>query len=156
MALSRKKKISSAVSAVAVLAIAVIISIAATRKYEPEVTTVKVTVRPELKSTVTASGEIRPVKFINLTSEVSGRIEEIFVKVGDQVTTGQPLVRLDPTQLQSSQEAQAAGVQVAFSDVQNARQQVISAETNVQQAQQQLAGAEANLASAREGGGTPG
>jgi HlyD family secretion protein len=150
MALSRKKKIIIAVSAVAVLALVVIISIAATRKDEPEVTTVKVTVRPELKSTVTASGEIRPVKFINLTSEVSGRIEEIYVKAGDQVTIGQPLVRLDPTQLQSSQEAQAAGVQVAFSDVQNARQQVISAETNVQQAQQQLAQAEAGLAAARQ------
>lgn len=150
MALSRKKKIIIAVSAVAVLALVVIISIAATRKDEPEVTTVKITVRPELKSTVTASGEIRPVKFINLTSEVSGRIEEIYVKAGDQVTVGQPLVRLDPTQLQSSQEAQAAGVQVAFSDVQNARQQVISAETNVQQAQQQVAQAEAALASARQ------
>jgi HlyD family secretion protein len=150
MALSRKKKIIIAVAAVAVLALAVIISIAATRTDEPEVTTVKVTVRPELKSTVTASGEIRPVKFINLTSEVSGRIEEIYVKAGDQVTMGQPLVRLDPTQLQSGQEAQAAAVQVAYSDVQNARQQVVSAETNVQQAQQQLAQAEAGLAAARQ------
>src|SRR5918998_1458498 len=150
MALSRKKKIIISVAAVAVVALVVIISVFATRKDEPEVTVVKVSPRPELKSTVTASGEIRPVKFINLTSEVGGRIEEIFVKAGDQVTTGQPLVRLDPTQLQSSQEAQAAGVQVAFSDVQNARQQVISAETNVQQAQQQVAQAEAALASARQ------
>ena len=150
MALSRKKKIIISVAAVAVVALVVIISVFATRKDEPEVTVVKVGPRPELKSTVTASGEIRPVKFINLTSEVGGRIEEIYVKAGDQVTTGQPLVRLDPTQLQSSQEAQAAGVQVAFSDIQNARQQVVSAETNVQQAQQQLAAAEANLASARQ------
>jgi HlyD family secretion protein len=150
MALSRKKKIIIAVAAVAVLALVVIISIAATRKDEPEVTIVKVTSRPELKSVVTASGEIRPVKFINLTSEVSGRIEQIFVKAGDSVTQGQPLVRLDPTQLESSQEAQAAAVQVAYSDIQNARQQVISAQTSVQQAQQSLIGAEAGLAQAQQ------
>ncbi len=109
MALSRKKKIVISVAAVAVVALVVIISIAAGRKEEPEVTVVKVESRPELRSTVTASGEVRPVKFINLTSEVAGRIEEIYVNPGDHVTVGQPLVRLDPTQLQSGQEAQAAG-----------------------------------------------
>jgi HlyD family secretion protein len=150
MALSRKKKIIIAVAAVAVIAIVVIISVFAGGKDAPEVTVVKVTSKPELRSTVTASGEIRPVKFINLTSEVSGRIEQIYVQAGDQVTMGQPLVRLDPTQLQSSQEAQAAGVQASISDVQTARQQVISAETNVQQAQQGLNAAEASLASANQ------
>jgi HlyD family secretion protein len=150
MALSRKKKIIIAVAAVAAIALVVIISVLAGGKDVPEVTVVKVTAKPELRSNVTASGEVRPVKFINLTSEVSGRIEEIFVKAGDQVTLGQPLVRLDPTQLQSSQEAQAAGVQAAISDVQNARQQVISAETNVSQAQQGLNAAEASLASANQ------
>ncbi|MDT7540438.1 MAG: HlyD family secretion protein [Acidobacteriota bacterium] len=150
MALSRKKKIIIAVAAVAVIALVVIISVLAGGKDVPEVTIVKVEKRSELRSTVTASGEVRPVKFINLTSEVSGRIEEIFVKAGDQVTLGQPLVRLDPTQLQSSQEAQAAGVQAAISDVQNARQQIISAQTSVQQAQQGLNATEAALASANQ------
>ncbi|MDQ3755413.1 MAG: efflux RND transporter periplasmic adaptor subunit [Acidobacteriota bacterium] len=150
MALSRKKKIIITVSAVAVLALVIIISVAASRKDEPEVQVVKIETRPELRSTVTASGEVRPVKFINLTSEVAGRIEEIYVKAGDQVTQGQPLVRLDPTQLQSGQEAQAAAVQAAFSDVQNARSQVASAETNVAQQQQGILTAEAALAQARQ------
>jgi HlyD family secretion protein len=151
MALSRKKKIIIAASAVAVLALIVIISMFARGNEQPEVTVVKVDVRPELKSTVTASGEVRPIQFINLTSEVGGRIEEIFVNPGDQVTQGQPLVRLDPTQLQSQQEAQAAGVQMAVSDVQNARQAVSTAETNVQQAQQGLVAAEVSLSNARQG-----
>src|SRR6266852_806759 len=108
MALSRKKKIIIAVSAVVVLLLIVIISVVASRKDEPEVTTVKVDIRPELRSTVTASGEVRPVRYIKLTSEVPGRILEIFVNAGDQVNKGQALVRVDPTQLQSSQEAQFA------------------------------------------------
>src|SRR5438105_1438272 len=140
MALSRKKKIVITVAAVALVALVVIISIAAGRKDEPEVTVVKIEQRPELRSTVTASGEVRPANFINLTSEVAGRIEEIFVNPGDHVSKGQALVRLDPTQLQSGQEAQAAAVQAAYSDVQNARVAVKSGEPHVNQQQATLRG----------------
>src|SRR5919206_1286584 len=150
MAVSRKKKIIIAVAAVAVIGLIVVISIFARGKDEAEVTVVKVETRPELKSTVTASGEVRPIRFVNLTSEVQGRIVEINVNPGDHVTTGQALVRVDPTQLESSAEAQAASAQAALSDVQNARAAVISAETNVQQSQAALAATEASLAQARQ------
>ena len=143
MALSRKKKIIIGVVVVAVLATIVIISVIASRKEEPEVVTVKLEVRPELKQTVTASGEIRPIRYIKLTSEVPGRIEEIYVNPGDQVTKGKPLVRIDPTQLQSSQEAQWAATQASINDVQNAR-------NAVNQAQQALVVAEASVASAKQ------
>ena len=143
MALSRKKKLIIAVSAVAVLALVVIISVLATRKDEPEVTTVKVDVRPELRSTVTASGEVRPVRYIKLTSEVPGRIQEIYVNAGDQVKKGQQLVRVDPTQLQSSQEAQFAQTQASLSDVQSAR-------NAVSQSQQALNVSEVAVAQARQ------
>lgn len=143
MALSRKKKIIIAVSAVALLSIIVVISVLATRKEEAEVTTVKIEVRPELRQTVTASGEVRPIRYIKLTSEVQGRIEEIFVNAGDQVTQGKPLVRIDPSQLQSSQEAQWAAAQQAINDIQSARNAVSAAE-------QGLVVAEASVASARQ------
>jgi len=143
MALSRKKKIIIAVSVVAVLGLVIIISVFASRKDEPEVTTIKIDVRPELRQTVTASGEVRPVRYIKLTSEVPGRIEEIYVNAGDQVTKGKPLVRIDPTQLQSNQEAQWAAAQASINDVQNARNAVASA-------QQGLVIADASVASARQ------
>ena len=76
MALSRKSKIIIGVSAGILLLIIVVGSIFATRKDTPEVTTVKVETRKELRSTVTSSGEVRPIQFMNLTSEVQGRIEE--------------------------------------------------------------------------------
>src|SRR5712691_7741295 len=155
MALSRKKKIIIAVSAVVVLALIVIISVVASRKEEPEVTTVKVDVRPELRSMVTASGEVRPIRYIKLTSEVSGRIMEIYVNPGDQVNKGQSLVRLDPTQLQSSQEAQWAATQASLNDVQNARnavasaqQSLVVAEAGVTQAKQAIVSAEIELKTA--------
>jgi HlyD family secretion protein len=121
----------------------VIVSVIASRKEEPEVVTVKINVRPELKQTVTASGEVRPIRYIRLTSEVAGRIEEIYVNAGDMVTQGKPLVRVDPTQLQSSQEAQWAATQASLNDVQNARNAVNSA-------QQSLVVAEASVAAAKQ------
>ena len=143
MALTRKKKIIIAVSAVAVLALIIIISVFASRKEEAEVTTIKLEVKPELRQTVTASGEVRPIRYIKLTSEVPGRIEEIYVNAGDQVTQGKPLVRVDPTQLQTSQEAQWAAAQGAMNDIQNARNAVASA-------QQGLVVAESSVSSARQ------
>jgi len=143
MPLSKKKKIIIGVSALVVLLLVVIISVLATRKDEPEVTTVKVDVRPELKSTVTASGEVRPIRYIKLTSEVPGRILEIYVNPGDIVKQNQALVRVDPTQLQSSQEAQWAATQASLSDVQNAR-------SSVTQAQQSLSASEVSVDSARQ------
>lgn len=143
MALSRKKKIIIGVVVIAVLTIAVVVSVIATRRDEPEVVTIKLDIRPELKQTVTASGEVRPIRYIKLTSEVPGRIEEIYVTAGDMVTKGKPLVRVDPTQLQSSQEAQWAATQASINDVQNARNAVNSA-------QQSLVVAEASVAAARQ------
>src|SRR5258707_12759455 len=98
MALSRKKKIIIGAIALFVIILSVVISIAAGRKDEPEVTSVKIESRPELRSTVTASGEIRPIQFINLTSEVQGSIEEIYVIDSDKVTKAQSLVLLLPIQ----------------------------------------------------------
>ncbi|HKP36288.1 MAG TPA: efflux RND transporter periplasmic adaptor subunit [Pyrinomonadaceae bacterium] len=155
MALSRKKKIIIIVSAVALLGLIVIISVVATRKETAEVTTVTVNVRPELRSTVTASGEVRPIQYIKLTSEVPGRILEIYVNPGDQVTKNQALVRVDPTQLQSSQEAQWAATQASINDVQSSRnavssaqQALVVAEAGVSQARQQAVAAQIDLKTA--------
>ena len=144
MAMSRKKKIIiGAVAAVVLLAV-VIGGVLATRKDVPEVTTVKIEIRPELRSTVTSSGEVRPIQFMNLTSEVQGRIEDIMVKEGDKVEKGQPLVRLDPNQLESSTDAQLAAFQ-------SAQTQITSAENQRAQANQQLNVAQIAVESARQG-----
>ncbi len=158
MALSRKGKIIIGITAVSLLAIIIVASVLATRKDVAEVTVVEVKTRQTLKSTVTAPGEIRPVQYINLTSEVQGRIVEIFVKEGDPVTQGQQVVKLDPTQLQSSTEAQLAAYQAAISETQVQRSQITAAQNQLSQAQQGLNASEASVdtalqsvASARQG-----
>lgn len=145
MAVSRKGKIVIA-SVVGVILLGVIIaSVFATRKDTPEVTVVKIEPKRELKSTVTSPGEIRPIQFINLTSEVQGRIEQIYVKEGDTVTKGQELVRLDPNQFESSTDAQIASLQAAQNETQVSRSQVSAAQNQLSQAQQTLIGSQASV-----------
>lgn len=151
MALSRKKKIIIGSSIGALLLIVIIASIFATRKDTPEVTVVKVESRPELKSTVTSSGEVRPIQFMNLTSEVEGRIEEITKKEGDVVEKGEVLVRLDPNQLESRTDAQLAAYQSAQDDVRSSQSQVSAAQNNLAQAQQALNQSQVAIDSARQG-----
>jgi HlyD family secretion protein len=150
MALSRKTKIIIGISLVAVLGIVTIVSVLATRKDTPEVTIITVESKPLLKSTVTSSGEVRPIQFMNLTSEVQGRIEEIYHKEGEKVLKGEPLVRLDPTQLQSGTDAQLAAFQTAQDDVRSSQTQVTAAQNQLAQSQQQLNVAQVAIDSARQ------
>lgn len=150
MALSRKTKIIGLIGGGVLVLLIILISVLATRTDTPEVTVVKVERRPELRSTVTSSGEVRPIQFMNLTSEVQGRIEEIYVKEGDHVTRGQPLVKLDPTQLQSGTDAQLAAFQGAQDDVRASQSQVMAAQNALAQAQAGLTASDAGVSSARQ------
>ncbi len=150
MALSRNKKIIIGVALLSLVTLAVIGGVFASRKDTPEVVITKTEKRKELKSTVTASGEIRPIQYVNLTSEVQGRIEEIYVKEGDRVNLGQELVKLDPTQLESNTDAQASAFQASRDDLQVSRSQVIAAQNQYSQAQQGLNASEAGVTTAQQ------
>ncbi|MFN0141198.1 MAG: HlyD family secretion protein [Pyrinomonadaceae bacterium] len=151
MALSRKKKIIIGAVVGALLLLIVVGSILATRTDTPEVTIVKVETRKELRSTVTSSGEVRPIQFVNLTSEVQGRIEEITKKEGETVEKGEILVRLDPDQLSSSADAQLAAYQGAQDDVRVSQSQVAAAQNLLAQSQQQFNVAQVAIDTARQG-----
>ena len=151
MALSRKTKIIGLIGAGVLVVLIILVSVLATRTDTPEVTVVKIERRPELRSTVTSSGEVRPIQFMNLTSEVQGRIEDIYVKEGDHVTKGQPLVKLDPNQLQSGTDAQLAAFQGAQDEVRISQSQVMAAQNGLAQSQQQMNVAQVAIDSARQG-----
>jgi HlyD family secretion protein len=141
----RKKKSVIIGAAVLGLITIVILSRAIQKKEGEPVQVGKVERRARLESKVTASGEIRPVKFYNLTAEVPGRVEQIFVSEGDVVKKGQELVRVDPTQSTFAVSAGEASVRVAQSDVANQRVAVQQAENNINQARANLAAAESDL-----------
>lgn len=69
--------------------------------------------RSDLLQEVSVIGHIKPVDDVNLAFEKGGKIENIYVNIGDKVTKGQRLARLDNADI-SAQLAQAeAGVDSA-------------------------------------------
>lgn len=145
MQISRKKKIIIISAAAVGLIMIVILSRAINNKEGEAVQVGKVDRRARLESKVTASGEIRPVKFYNLTAEVPGRVEQIYISEGDPVKKGQPLVRVDPTQTSFAVTAGEANVRVTQADVVNQQVAVQQAENSVNQIRATLAGAESDL-----------
>lgn len=55
----------------------------------------------DITELVNASGRIQPQTKVNIVAEVSAEIREIYVREGDRVTLGQPLLLLDTIQLKS-------------------------------------------------------
>lgn len=149
MALTKKKKLLIGSGVVVVLAVIVTASVLTRRTDAKEVQTARVQRRALLESKVTASGEVRPVKFFNLTAEVSGRVTNIYVKEGDVVKAGQALVSVDPTQIASETSAREAALRGSEADLGNFRIAVSQSENSVSQAKASLASAEYDLERAK-------
>lgn len=64
--------------------------------------------RASLKSTVSATGKLGAVRTVQVGTQVSGQVAQIFVDFNDKVKKGQLLARIDPTlQEQAVQDARA-------------------------------------------------
>jgi HlyD family secretion protein len=145
MQISRKKKIIFISAAVIGLLAIVLISSRLKNKEGEPVQAATISRRAKLESKVTASGDIRPVRYYDLTAEVAGTVQQIYVTEGDPVKKGQPLVRVDPTQFSSQVQVNEAGVRVSQVDVTSQQVAIQQAENNVNQIKASLMGAEADL-----------
>ena len=73
-------------------------------------------IRQDLTSLVTASGEIKPRKYINIGANATGELIEIPVKEGDKVRKGQLLARIENTQPEADVNAQRASLSSTEAD----------------------------------------
>jgi HlyD family secretion protein len=96
-----------------------------------------------------AQGYLAPVRRANLAFRVSGRVTQVLVKEGDQVKTGQPLIKLQDADLKAAlAQAQADLARVRA----GARpEEIAAAQANVSIADSQVAAASAELARLRSG-----
>jgi HlyD family secretion protein/macrolide-specific efflux system membrane fusion protein len=60
--------------------------------------------RINLKSMVSATGTIRPVNSVEVSSKITARIKNVLVKENDAVTAGQTVAILDGTELQTKED----------------------------------------------------
>jgi HlyD family secretion protein len=107
--LKRKWKILITVGVLVVGSIAVFAGVRYSRRGIVTVQTGHAT-RQDLTSLVTASGEIKPRKYINIGANASGELTEIPVKEGDNVRKGQLLARIENTQPEADVNAQRASL----------------------------------------------
>jgi HlyD family secretion protein len=114
--------------------------------------------RGDLKSTVSATGALSALKTVQVGTQVSGQVAEIFVDFNDHVTKGQLVARIDPTiQQQAVRESEASleRSQADFTQAQRERDRTkelfdkrVVTESELDQVQYQLDVAAANLKSA--------
>jgi HlyD family secretion protein len=116
---SKKVRIAGGVTALLVLAGVVAFSVTKDSRSRIPVQTQKVGKR-DLVSVVSASGEVKPKRFVNVSANVSGRITELRVKEGDSVRRGQVLARIDSTRFAAGERQSAAAVRAAGADVERA------------------------------------
>ena len=68
-----------------------------------KIETVKVQ-KMDLKSTVSATGTLRPVDSVEVSSKITARISAVFVKENDRVTAGQTVATLDGKDYEAKRE----------------------------------------------------
>jgi HlyD family secretion protein len=136
------QKVGIGVGAAAVLGGIVLFSLNQANKGVVTVQTAKVAPQETLISQVTASGEIKPTTYTNVTAQGFGRITDILVKEGDHVKKGDRLLLQENIQASADVQAQAASINSAESGV-------LAAEASYRAAQSDLLMQQANLEKAK-------
>jgi len=98
--------------------------------------------RGPLQAAVSATGTVTPVRQVQISSQVSGQIKELFVDFNSEVKQGELIARLDP-------ETFEYRVRQSTADVEAARASVLTAQANVQSALAQVTRAQGDLGEAQ-------
>lgn len=114
--MTKKSKILIATSLAVVSTIGMSFLFLGRRDKPTEVRLEAVTHR-DLTETVTANGNIRAGRVVDMSSDVSARVSELLIEEGDDVAVGQLLLRLDPTQFQASVSRAEASLNQASAQV---------------------------------------
>jgi len=91
------------------IALIIILNLQTTREKAIKVTTEKVE-KQDIISIISASGEVKPKKNINISALVAGRVVKIGVREGDEVKAGDFLLLIDPTYFEAQVERYRATI----------------------------------------------
>lgn len=80
--------------------------------------------RDAFRSVVTASGEVIATRYADIGTSVMGRVMELRVAEGDEVSAGDVMARIDAAQAQSAADASTAAVDALEAEADSAEQQL--------------------------------
>lgn len=120
--------------------------------------------RGPITAVVAATGTVNPVLSVQVGSQLSGQIRELFADFNTRVSAGEPVARLDTRTIEARQAAARADLQAAEAavavagaqaeraeaDLASARAQLLAAGARLEGAEAQARDAEAELGRARD------
>lgn len=100
--------------------------------------TVEKVVRHNLEAVVSASGKVEPARQVDVSAETMGRVVSLSVLEGQSVKVGQPLLEIDPRNLETMVENREAMLATARAQLDQTRTQVDNARVALEQARDTL------------------
>lgn len=100
--------------------------------------------RGDIESTISATGNLNAVVTVEVGTQVSGNIKELYANFNTKVEKGQLAARIDPEIFQARVNQAQANLDVA-------RAAVVNAQANLQKTEAEIANAKAMLAQAKAG-----
>ncbi len=111
----RRKKLILFFLVIGVIAVIIFFNLQSQREKSIKVTVEKVE-RKNLTSVISASGEVKPKKNVNISSQIAGRVIKIGVEEGQQVQSGDFLLKLESTQYEANADRDRARIQSLRAD----------------------------------------
>ena len=114
---SKKRKKTILIAAgIILIALIIFFNFKSQREKAIKVTVEKVT-RQDLTSKISASGEVKPKKSVNISAHIPGRIIIIGVQEGQRVKIGDFLLKLESTQYEANADRDRARIQSSKADL---------------------------------------
>ena len=127
------KKALIALTILAVITATVVYTVRSRNRDVVEVQTERVVLQ-ELVQSVTASGEIKPKKYVNIGSNAMGRIVDLAVAEGDEVGENDFLVQIESIQTEAEVQSAEASLAAAASELEGMEAEIRSAEAFLESA----------------------
>ncbi|NUN01158.1 MAG: efflux RND transporter periplasmic adaptor subunit [Bryobacteraceae bacterium] len=145
---SSKRKLALAALVAALATVAAAAWRVAAKPAAPAYDTIAIR-RQTIAKTISATGKLQAVTTVQVGTQVSGTIAELYADFNTQVKKGQVIARLDPAQLQAQLAQANANYLSAQANAQGAQNAVLSADASVQAAEANFARAESAAADAQ-------
>lgn len=114
--LKRRKKTLLIAGVIIIIAVIIFFNMQAQREKAINVTVEKVK-RENLTSIISASGEVKPKKNVNIGAHIPGRIDKIGVVEGQSVKSNDFLLKLESTQFEANADRDRARIQSLKADL---------------------------------------
>jgi HlyD family secretion protein len=94
--------------------------------------------RSNLEAVVSASGKIQAKRTVNISAETMGKVVNLRVAEGDAVKAGQPLLQIDPRNLETAVQNREASLATARSQLEQTRSQAENSRVALRQSDDTL------------------